>query len=223
MSYPSRAIALVFLSIAIGMLQGCAGLGFIGAMSESYKRSSKRWVEAEYTGLEEKSWAVAVSASRGIQGEFPDVVPWMTHKSAERLVANQAIIGASSYVPADKVLRYQYENPRWVAMPKGELARALGVQRLIFVELVEYRLSEPGNQYLWAGLATGTVNVYEADGPAPDEIAFQKPIRVGFPDKLGFGPGDIHASVVATALGTRFLDRVTWLFYRHEEPYYPDY
>jgi hypothetical protein len=223
MTHRTRPFALLFLAAALAMLQGCAGLGFIGAMSENYKRHSKRTIEAEYRGLEGKSWAVVVSASRGIQGEFPDVVPWLTHKAAERLVANQQEVAAASYIPADTVLRFQYENPRWVAMPKGELARALGVQRLIFVELVEYRLTEPGNQYLWAGLATGMVEVYEADGPSPDEIVFQKPVRVGFPDQSGIGQTDMHASVVATALGMRFLDRATWLFYKHEEPYYPDY
>jgi hypothetical protein len=89
--------------------------------------------------------------------------------------------------------------------------------------LVEYRLNEPGNQYLWSGLATGTLDVYEADSPAPDEPAFQKPIRVAFPDKNGLGPNDIPRAGVATELGRRFVDRATWLFFKHEEPYYPKY
>jgi hypothetical protein len=166
---------------------------------------------------------VVVSANRSIQGEHPDIVPWLSHKMTDLLVQNQNEVGASGRIPAESVLRYQYERPRWIAMPRGQLARELGVERLIFVDLIEYRLNEPGNQYLWSGLATGTVEVYEADSPAPDEPVFQKSVRVRFPDKDGYGPGDMPGQAVATELGRRFVNRSMWNFFRHEEKYYPDY
>ena len=219
-------------------LQGCSALGFGGAMIESYRRNSTKAVDQEYEGLKGKNYAVVVCADRAIQGEYPDIVVFLTAKITERLVQHQdevkvtaprssggtdSAIGAAGYVKAEDVLKYQYEHPGWIAMPKSELARALGVERLIWVELVEYRLHEPGNQYLWSGLAAGTVDVYEIDGPAPDEAAFQKSVRVSFPDKSALGPGDLPLNVVATELGRRIVDRVTWLFYRHQEPYYPKY
>jgi hypothetical protein len=204
-------------------IQGCTALGFGGAMIESYRRNSTKAVEGEYKGLTGKNWAVVVSADRAIQGEYPDIVVFLTSKLTERLVSQQDQIGAAGFIPADAVLKYQYNSPRWVAMPRGELAKALKVDRLIILELREYRLNEPGNQYLWAGLATGIVEVYESDSPAPDEPAFQKTIRVSFPDKDALGPGDIPRSAVATELGRRFMERSSWFFYKHQEPYYPKY
>ena len=108
-------------------------------------------------------------------------------------------------------------------MPRGELAKELGVERLIVVEVIEYRLTEPGNQYLWDGVAAGTVGVIEADTSISDEFAFEKSVRVTFPDKQGYGPSDFSRQELTTALALRFLDRVTWPFYNHQEPYYPKY
>lgn len=213
------ATAVLYSSFA----GGCAIVGMGGAMIDSYRRQSTRTIEAEYLGLQGQRWAVVVSANRIIQSDYPQVVPYLSSKITERLLEQQDQLAATGYIPAETVLAFQYENPRWVAMPRGELARQLGVDRLIMVELLEYRLHDPGNQYLWAGVATGTLGIIEADSPVPDEFAFERAIQVSFPDKSSFGPGDIPAQAVATALAGRFVDRTSWLFYRHEEPYYPKY
>lgn len=223
-----RAAALLAVGMgiaAVGVQAGCSVLGFVGALEESRRRHSTRPVEAEYAGLAGKRWAVVVIADRFIQGEHPDVVPYLTAKITTQLSSEKAQqkIGAAGYIPADRLLNYLYEHPRWATMSRGELAKELGVERLIVVELLEYRLNEPGNQYLWEGLATGTVGVCESDGPMPDEFAFEKPIRVAFPDQKGLGPNELPMSAVATELARRFADRSAWLFYTHEEPYYPKY
>jgi hypothetical protein len=220
--FSALLVVLTGFSLAV-VSGGCAIVGFGGAMVESYRRQSTRPVDAEYTNLEGKRWAVIVTANRIIQADHPQIVPYLNTRIVERLLEQQEQIAATGYVPAERVLAYIYENPRWIAMPRGELARQLGVDRLIIVELLEYRLHDPGNQYLWNGLATGTVGVIEADSPVPDEFAWERAIRVGFPDKTGVGPGDLPAQAVATALAGRFIDRASWLFYRHEEPYYPKY
>lgn len=222
-SIVGRWCAVVILAGTVLFSNGCNIFGMFGAMEESRRRNSTKTVQAEYVGLKAKNWAVVVIADRSIQAELPDIVPWMTGKICERLVKEQPNIVAKGMTPANKVLKYQYEHPSWVTKPHSELAKDLQVDRLIVVEIIEYRLNDPGNQYLWNGLASGTVGVVEADGTVPDEFSFQKPINVRFPDGESFGPNDFDRAVVATALGQRFLDRVTWLFYKHEEPYYPKY
>jgi hypothetical protein len=211
--------------LLLGVGTGCQVLGFGGAMAESYKRNSTHEIAPEYKGLEGKRWAVVVSADRIIQADFPDIVPLMTTSIVNRLSApeQQKTIAAAGYIPAASVLRFQYENPGWMTLPHGELAKRLKVDRLIVVDLIEYRLNEPGNQYLWAGLATGQVGVAEADGKVPDEFSFEKSIRVSFPDKEMMGPQDLPAAAVATTLVNRFVERAAWLFYTHQEPYYPKY
>lgn len=213
------ALLLAFVCVS----SGCNILGFAGAMIENNRRHSTKVIQAEYTELKAKNWAVVVVADRSIQAELPDLVPWMTGKICDRLTKEQPKIVAAGMVPAERILRYQYDHPSWVSMPRGELAKALTVDRLIVVEIIEYRLNDPGNQYLWSGLAAGNVSVIESESPMPDEPAFEKAVRVRFPDDDNYGQNDFDRPTIATALGGRFLDRVTWLFYTHDEPYYPKY
>lgn len=203
------------------LLSGCAIGKLAGGMAESYKRTSTRTVEAEYTGLEGKSFAVVVAAHRAVRTEFPNVVNDLTHRITERLREHA---GASGYIPARRVLAYQYDNPRWVALHPAELRQALDdVDRLIYVDLQEFTLTERGNPYLWAGVASGLVGVLAKDAPIPEEYTFTRDVSVTYPDKSGLGPHNIPADAVYTMLASRFIDRATWPFYQHEEPYYPEY
>lgn len=213
-------LTALVLTTALAASAGCQLFGFIGALEEERRRHSTRSVDAEYLGLDGKDYAVVVLADRAIDADHPAVAPTLTARINERLAEHTA---ASGWIPSDQLLAYLYEHPRWVAMPYGALADELGVQRLVVIHLSEFRLNDPGNQYLWAGVAAGTVGVVEADSPFRDEFAFQKEIRVRFPDKETFGPAEMPANLVASALVSRFVDRASWLFYKHDEPYYPDY
>jgi hypothetical protein len=172
-----RWCAAAVLTASVLFSGGCNIFGFGGAMLESYRRQSTKTVQAEYTGLKWKNWAVVVIADRSIQAELPDIVPWMTGKICERLTKEQPKIIAKGMAPASRVLRYQYDHPSWVTKAHSELAKDLQVDRLIIVEIIEYRLNDPGNQYLWNGLASGTVGVVEAESSLKDEFAFQKSVR----------------------------------------------
>ncbi|MHC4976776.1 MAG: hypothetical protein ACYTF7_09245 [Planctomycetota bacterium] len=212
-------LALVAM-VCGSLLGGCWIPTMAGMMAESYKRTSTRPVEAEYVGIDGLTFAVIIAADRVIQTNAPDLVPQMTNSITERLRLQS---GATGYVPGPVVLQFQYANPGWAAMTYSELAQQFGVDRLVYVDLYEHRLYETGNSYLWDGQMAGTVGVIEADGAFADDFAFSRDIAVRFPDGTGFSPKDYSALQVDTVLRTRFLDRVTWPFYLHDEPYYPDY
>jgi hypothetical protein len=199
---------------------GCVLGQLIGGMAESDLRHSKKDVDAKYLGLPGKSFVVVVAADRSVQADFPSVVGDITITVSEELRKHA---GASGWVPPKDVLRYQYEHPGWSSEPLDKLAADFGAQRLIYIDLREYRLNDPGNAYLWAGVASGTVSVVEADGPIADQFEFQEPVSVKFPDQSGQGPQQIPPAVMQAALSRRFVDRAAWLFYLHEEPYYSEY
>lgn len=207
--------ALAALASAMG---GCAAVAIAGKAIEDVK--PKR-VQGEYQGMTGKSFAVAVVADRAIQADFPSLVPEVTARVSQLLAEGAK---ASGFVPPADVLRYQATRPQWVVMDRGELAAALGgVERLVVIEISEFRLREPGNKYLWNGVAAGTVAVMETDGPLPDEHAFERVVAVGFPDSSGYGPEDFGAPVVATELVRRFSNRAAWLLFDHTEPPGTDY
>ena len=215
------AFVMIALCACVLLSSGCQ---LAGGMAEAYRRNSTRPIDAEYEGLAGKTFAVVASADRAIQSEHPQLVE-ETMRRANKVLSNAANVPkAAGFVDADEVIRYTYRVPSWPARDALKIAEDLGgVQRLIHIEILEYRLNEPGNTYEWAGIAAGTVSVYEIDGNDPNTPAFTTTFNVDFPDAKGFGPDQLPRSGVTTALLLRMIDRSTWPMFRHEEPYYPEY
>lgn len=211
----ARTIAALTLAACAAPMSGCQIIAFPFFIAKEIDRQGTHIEPAQYAGLQGKSVAVLVSADRSIQADFPGVVPELAVSIAERLREH---VDISGYVPGRAMLTYQYENPSWSAKAYGELADDLGVERLVVVDLREFRVNDPGNRYLYDGVADATIGVIEADGPYPDDIAHELFVNVTFPDAGGFGPEDFSRQQVTSVLIQRFLDRTTWPFYDAEVP-----
>lgn len=204
------ALPVMFLSNMSGCIVGAA----IGGMAESYHRTGTSEIEAEYEGLKDKSFAVVVSADRLIEGNNPGIAARITQRVNDRLIQNAM---PSHAIPSTDLLTVLYNTPQWPAMTRSEVADMLGVERLVVVEIVEYRLHEAGNKYIWDGSASCVVSVYESDSPFPDDPVYEKAIRVSFPDISGLMRTEIPEAAVNTELANRMTNRIAWLFYLHEE------
>ncbi len=215
----ARATTLALAIIApIALTGGCA---LIGGMAAVYQETSTKTVPADFVGLEGKSFAVVVAADRSLQAEHPGLLEAITVRVTERLATPTNVPRAGGFVPASEVLSFQYDNPGWEARSRSELMDSLGkVDRLVFIDLLDYRLHEPGNMYQWDGVAAGTVVVMGRGSETP---LFQRNVTVRFPGKSGIGPDDLNRTAVTSGLLSRFIDRSTWPFYSHEEPYKPEY
>lgn len=200
------AAALLFI--------GGGGCQIIGGIAYNIERTGSHEVNAEYEGLQGKRVVVLVAADRVILANYPQLTTQLTSFISQRL-ATDANVGTGVISPT-AVLKYQFDHPRWLYKSYGELAKDFGVDRVVMIDLFEFRLNEPGNRYLWDGLAAAKIGVTEADGPSPDEFVYSKDISVSFPDKEA-GPSDYSQSQVESVLRKRFVDRVVWLFYKHEE------
>jgi hypothetical protein len=207
------AVAVAAVSLLVTALGGCALGQLVGGMAESARRAGSTEVKAKYRGLENKTFAVVVAADRSIQADFPDVVAVLTAEVTRRVSEHTG----AGVVPPEDVLRFQGRRPGWVAMSPRELAGALGVERLIYIDLHEYALTDPGNRYVWKGVASGIVGVVEPDNTYGDDFAFRESVQVKFPDRENTGPMEIPESTVQQALLLRFINRCSWLFFDHEE------
>ncbi len=187
----------------------------IGGMAESHRRTGSTTIPAEYGGLSEKTFAVVCTASRAIEAEHPGITARINQRINDRLIQNA---NGSAAIPSSDLLMVLYNTPQWPAMTRSDIAKLLGVQRLVVIEIVEYRLNEPGNQYVWDGGVAGIVSVYESDSALPDDPIYEKAISITFPDSTGFMRTDIPEAAVTTELSNRFVNRAAWLFYDHEEP-----
>ncbi|MFM9956905.1 MAG: hypothetical protein ACKVZJ_02425 [Phycisphaerales bacterium] len=215
---PFAAILLtVVLALAPLLLAGCQAAAIVGVMADTFERTGTKDVPADYEGLRGKTYAVVIDADRVIQGNDARAVSRLTNAITRKLAQAADVHGATGFVPGPRVLELQYNQPRWSAWSLGRLADEFGVDVLIFIDLQEYRLGEPGNAYLWEGSVAGKVGVIEADGDSPDDFVYTKDIRVAYPDQSGVTTNQMPRAQVVANLEERFSDRVAWLFFEHEE------
>lgn len=210
-----RALTLALSLSLLATLGGCNIFGLVAPILANAEREGSHQVDAEYRGLDGKSFAVLVTAPAVIQANRPGLTARVAVLVSESLAGNT---NATGFVPGPRIVDYQYNRPNWVAKPLGEVAKELGVDRIIYVDISEYRLRDPGNQYVWEGVASALVGVVEADTSLPDDMAFQKRMEVKFPDASGYTPTDLPEGAVNTELTRRLCDRISWLFFTHEEP-----
>jgi len=201
--------------VAFSGLSGCVIGAAVGGMAESYRRTGTTTYEAKYKGIAGKSFTVVTIASRPIEAEHAGLTSRITQRVNDRLIQNA---DPSYAIPSRDLLRVLYNTPTWRVMTREDLANLLGVERLIVIEIIDYRLNEPGNRHLWDGRVAGVVSVYESDSALPNDPIFEQSLSIEFPDSSGYLRSDIPESAVTTELSNRFINRASWLFYEHDEP-----
>jgi len=208
-------ILLAALALTLLTLPGCIVPALLGGMAESHRRTGSATHPAQYERIEGKTFAVVCSTSRVIEAEHPGITARINQRVNDRLIQNA---NPSYAIPSNDLLTVLYNTPQWPAMTREDLAKLLGVERLIVIEIVEYRLNEPGNQYVWNGAVAGVVSVYESDSALPNDPIYEKAISIVFPDSTGYMRTDIPEAAVTAELSNRFINRTSWLFYEHDEP-----
>jgi hypothetical protein len=216
-----RPNILVVLSMAgVFVLGGCAVGKLLGGMAQNAEYQKEIEVHPVYSGLENKSVAVIVDVDLAILYEYPDVAMTLSANIARRVQAN--VPGISVLAPS-RVSQWQFRTPQWNAMQYSEIAERLNVDRVVHVDIYEYRLHPPGNQWLWDGVCAANVGIIERDGYDPDNYVDRFNISVAFPDMTGVTRENATAGGIQTALWTLFIRETSWLFYTHLEPKHPKY
>ncbi len=199
-------------------MHGCMVPAVVGGIGSVIEKSKKLDVPAQYDGLEGKTVAVLASADHSVLMEHAAVAGNIAANIALRIAQN---VNQASVLGPGEVEEWKYRTPRWQTLAPGEIAKELGVERLVVIDLYEYRLNPLGNSYIWDGMAGANIHVAEADSLSPDEYVFTTTIAVKFPDLEGLGRNQATATQVNTGLALKFVQHSSWLFYRHIEDKYP--
>ena len=210
------AIGLAFACLILG---GCQLFGAAGVIGQNIEREKKVEVLAEYDGLRDETIAVVVITDMVVMYEHPSVVPNLLVNLSRRIQQN--VQGAKVLDPR-VVLDWTHHTAGWQTMPYGQICDELGVDRLIWVDLFEFRLHPPGNRWQWQGAAGATIGVVELDGFDPDGFAETYDVASTFPDIPELGRESATESQIQLGLLTSFVQEAAWLFYDHIEDKYPD-
>jgi hypothetical protein len=220
LSNPVRgSIRGLIAMIAFSLLAGCQIFGAAGVIGQNIEREKKIEVLAQYDGLRGSTVAVLVDTDMMVMYEYPSVVANICANLSRRLAQNVEGIGV---LDPTYVLDWQYQTPSWQSLPYGVMCDELGVDRVVWVDLFEFRLNPPGNRWQWDGAASANVGIVEIDGFDPDSFADSFDVTATFPDIAELGRESATASQIQTGLLATFVQEAGWLFYDHIEDKYPD-
>ena len=207
------AIVALALLFALPALVGCEPVGYVA--HGLFGGAKSREVEARYRELEGRSVAVVVSADSYLMYAYPQARSAITRVASRQI--HQHVENARVKSPYE-VIEYQRTNGHWHALPYSQLLADMNVERVVLIDLLEYRTREPGNPHLYQGVATGNVLVIAADSDDPDNADFEDVVQVEFPEhasKVGTLADHIDHDTVQAGLVQMFSRQVARLFHDH--------
>ena len=214
----ARALAAAG-ACALALLPGCGVFGVASKVGEAIEVEKKVEVLAKYRGLENKTVAVLVNAERGVLYEYPTVVPNVAGNVAAGILAK---VSGAQVLDWRESLNWTYRTPSWNTLPLGHIAEELGVDRVVIVDIFEFRLHPPGNRWIWDGMAGATIGIVERDSIDPDAFAEEYSVSVKFPDVKELSRESAAEEGIQTGLVAKFTQTVNKLFYDHLEDKYPN-
>lgn len=222
LSSSSLRIALTATTLAsIVALSGCAAISLVGGMAQNAEYQKKIKVRAMYTDLANHECAILVDMSMGMLYEHPLLAGQIALGVGNAIQKN--IEGATVLNP-EHSLAWQYHNSNWNLLPYSDVAAALGVERVIIVDIYEYRYNPPGNRYEWEGVAGANIRIIESDPDSfdPDTPADEFSVIARYPDNQAVLAYNTPKDSIEAGLLLTFTQQVAWLFYDHVQPKYPD-
>jgi len=206
-----RAVCLMLTLTLLMLLPGCAVVPWTAHGVAGGAKTVK--VEAEHRGLEGQRVAVMVAADDRTLFYSPNAPRMICRVVTGHLVEHLADIQATA---PRRVTAYQDQNPYWPTMRAGNLVQQMGVDRLVLIDLVEYRTHEPGNAHLFKGQVTANVAVHSADSDDPDNPTFYQTVSTQFPPDTSVGVVNADTQQIEMGMVKLFGQDVARLFYDHE-------
>jgi hypothetical protein len=209
-SVPGRIGVTAMMLLGLATMAGCPAIGLVAHAVEEVAPPIK--VEAQTRTLDNQTVAVLVDASLSILYQHPLVQLEVGQAVSDLLAAN--VPGVKVIAPK-QVVDFQQRNIYWNTATYSDLAKRLGVTRLVIVEIVDYRLHEPGNVNIWRGLMNANVGVAETDGARPNDLAYATTVTAAYPPDSTVGV--VNANQQTIRLGTLdlFARGVAGRFYDH--------
>ncbi|MDP7008384.1 MAG: hypothetical protein QGI78_02330 [Phycisphaerales bacterium] len=220
-----RTIFLLAL-IASSSLAGCAVFGFGGAVKQSFEDQKLVEKHPAYS-LNDTTAAIVITADLSMHYEHPGVANLIAEGVVARLAkaASEGTNGVQNVkiLAPSVVAQWQFNTPQWSAMATSELIETLDVDRVIYIDLHEYRLTPPGNEWLWEGVCEASVGIIEKGAYEQDGFTDVFSIQASFPRRPSvLAKQEADEADIARGLLTEFMKQTAWLFYTHLEPKNPD-
>jgi hypothetical protein len=222
-SFQNPALPLLLLGLSL-LAGGCQLLGIVAS------KAPARTVPAAYEGLAGKTTAVWIWVDPAVDLDYPR----LSLEVATRLQRNLETVrdrgnrrqkreleGTIFPISPASVVKYQKRDPGLNMTPITQIAPRLEVQRLIYVEIMDFTTQGGAAAGLLRGMATVNISVIEVDPRT-------KAARPGYEEqgvRLVFPPGSneegsstLTAQAVYQGLVMQLADEASLRFISHPEP-----
>jgi hypothetical protein len=207
-----RVLATLWLTL-VAASSGCEVFGFAAHVIAGGDNGKKVTVQAEYRGLEGQSVAVLVSADEYIYFEHPKVVQTIGREVSARLASTLPGVRVTNPL---QLAQFQRENPYWNTLPYGDLIKRLGVDRLVYLDLIRYTLHEPGNTNISRGVVSANLGVAQSDASEPNRFVYSTTLQSLYPESGVIGLLNADVKTIELATIRQFSQRLANLFRDHE-------
>jgi hypothetical protein len=208
MPHRTRLHLVLGLSLlGLAAVPGCQVAGWVAHGLAPDKAPEE--VQPEYQGLVGKTVAVMVAADERTLSQFPDAPNMVCQYVTSRLAVE---VRGIKVMDPKQIAKFTRENPDWIAIPYGDLARELRVDRIVHVSLAQYSTHEQGNRDIWQGNLVSRVGVLEADAKDPHNFAYVSTQSVQYPPDNPVGLLRSDDGAIQRGMNTAFADRLGAIF-----------
>ena len=137
-------------------------------------------VKAEYAGLQDKKIAVIVVGQPGI--DFEDPYARMDLALGTQRAIRENVKGVE-FADQEKIQAFQRARLDWYSLPLSEIAAQFQVQRVLYLELIQYTIREPDSVNLLRGRIWAQLRVYEAESALPEDPAYETEVEIVYPEQ----------------------------------------
>ena len=173
-------------------------------------------VKAEYTGLAGKSTAIIISDSLGLDFEYPSARANLALAISELIKKN---VKDASFVNYETINAYQQKHLDWAMMPMDRLSNEFNAERIMYLDLYEFNMTEENSVQLLRGRIRAAVRIYETDG---EEImrnrpVFRSDVSVVWPEHGPMPTSDAAMQKIHIESIREFANKLSKKFYDHKD------
>ncbi len=202
----SRAALVAALLCCPLVLTGC---WFFMASQEV----SGKPIDAQYKGLADKSVAIVIYSDQATTNEFPAAREEISAFVAARFREHMPTVQLLDY---HEVMNWQDDTLNWFALPEKDIGKHFSVDRVLYVELLDYSVSMSKGYGDLQGHIRANCKVFEIDTPTPTP-AWTGLVDTTYPKDRPTDVGQSSPEAVRAKTLEDFADAVVSNFYDHNE------
>jgi hypothetical protein len=214
-----QRILLALLLSAAPLCPGCGCTNWLGYVFAPASPTRTVHPDPAIPSLKGQTLAVVIYAPPQVQMDYDTAQLELSEEISAEFGRR---LDGVRLVDSRRILRFQDENLNWDATPPGRLARPLGADYVLLVNLHEFTTREPGSVHLARGRITADAALYDDEGPGCLEPLWRSGrIGVVFPEETPVGVPARSDAVVRAETERLFAVKLVRHFYEHEVPKQP--